>query len=192
MQSIRCFIAVNLPEEIKDEIEKEKQTIIASFPEGTGLLAFKWVKKDNLHITTLFLGDTKTEDMPKVIEKLKQAVVGAGEFTITINKISFGLEQGGIPRLVWLELAENEQLKELSEKISENLNMFCNVPKKNFLGHITLGRVKPWQFKTINPEEVPEINKEINLTFAVKAVDIMESSLKRTGPEYNILQRINL
>ncbi|PIX88575.1 MAG: hypothetical protein COZ30_00470, partial [Candidatus Nealsonbacteria bacterium CG_4_10_14_3_um_filter_36_16] len=54
--------------------------------------------------------------------------------------------------------------------------------------HITLGRIKQWEFRQIEPEERPEVNEEINLTFEVNSIEVMESELKRGGSEYTILE----
>jgi len=58
----------------------------------------------------------------------------------------------------------------------------------NLFPHINLGRIKTWQFRQIEPEERPEINENINLSFEVNSIEIMESRLKRTGPDYTILE----
>ena len=62
----------------------------------------------------------------------------------------------------------------------------------NFSPHITLGRIKTWQLRQIDPEERPEINEDIDLTFEVKSIEIMESRLKRGGVEYTILESVPL
>jgi len=58
----------------------------------------------------------------------------------------------------------------------------------NLTPHITLGRIKTWEFRRMEPEERPEINEDINLNFEVNSIEIMESQLKRNGPDYTILE----
>ena len=64
--------------------------------------------------------------------------------------------------------------------------------EKDYIPHITLGRLKQWEFRAIEPEERPEVNEEIDLSFEVSFIDIMESRLKRGGAEYAILESIPL
>ena len=59
---------------------------------------------------------------------------------------------------------------------------------RGYAPHMTLGRLKQWEFRKIEPEERPEINEEINLSFEVNSIEVMESELKRGGPEYTILE----
>ncbi|PJC00627.1 RNA 2',3'-cyclic phosphodiesterase, partial [bacterium (Candidatus Moisslbacteria) CG_4_9_14_0_8_um_filter_36_20] len=63
---IRSFIAVNLPEEIKEEIKKIIDILGQS---GNGV---KWVEPRNLHLTLHFLGwleEEKIEDVKKILSE---------------------------------------------------------------------------------------------------------------------------
>jgi len=62
------------------------------------------------------------------------------------------------------------------------------VKEFNLSPHITLGRIKTWQFRQIEPEERSEINEDIDLDFEVNSIEIMESQLKKTGPDFTILE----
>jgi len=56
---------------------------------------------------------------------------------------------------------------------------------------MTLGRIRQWQFKRIEKEEIPSLG-EINLKFRVNSIEVMESELKRSGPDYTILKSFPL
>jgi len=76
--------------------------------------------------------------------------------------------------------------------------MFCwkkcgLFPKKEFFApHITLCRINAWQWKQIEPEERPEINENIDLLFTVESIEVMESELKKGGPQYTIFRILSL
>ena len=63
---------------------------------------------------------------------------------------------------------------------------------RGFAPHITLARILEWEFKKINPEEVPEINEDLDLTFSADSIEVMESEMKKGGPKYTILESHNL
>jgi 2'-5' RNA ligase len=44
----------------------------------------------------------------------------------------------------------------------------------------------------MEPEERPEIDEEVNFSFEVKSIEIMESHLKRGGAEYTVLESLPL
>ena len=62
----------------------------------------------------------------------------------------------------------------------------------NLPSHITLGRIKAWEFRKIEPEERPIVDEEINLTFEVNSIEVMDSQLKKGGPTYTILESFPL
>ncbi len=167
----RIFIAINLPEKIKDELVNVSKEIQNLFPEEVGLI--RWTAKDNLHITLSFIGDTKEEEIPKICENIKNISQKQKPFSIKIEKICYGPPNTIPPRMIWAE-------------ITKGVKLLSSTP------HITLGRIKTWQWKQIEPEERPNIERELNLKFEAKSIDIMESILKRTGAEYRVLESIPL
>ena len=182
----RIFIAINLPEEIKNQLAGHQDKWLE--------LPCRWTKKDNLHVTLEFLGYMVDDELINFCRKTRESFSEKKSFNLYLNKICYGppskkppdimnpsdsflrsssfSTKNKTPRMVWV----------MGEKIKEF----------NITPHITLGRIKTWQFKQIDPEERPEINEEINLSFEVKSIEIMESSLKRGGPEYTILESIPL
>jgi len=193
----RIFIAINLPENIKKKLAEYQ----LKWPD----LPIRWTKKDNLHITLIFLGYLSNEELLDVCKITKGAVSQTPSFLINLNKICYGPRTGPpssreglasrpkkIPRMVW---AEGEKSKELGrlQKDLENSLLTSSVKgieseARPYAPHITLGRIKAWEFKNFEPEERPEVNEEINLSFEVSSIDVMESKLKRGGPEYTILE----
>ena len=170
----RIFIAINLPEETKRKLvsyqEKIEELFISSQYDGRGPV--KWTKKDNLHITLEFLGYVADDELLEICRNTRKLASKHKPFTITLNKICYGPLQKMPPRLIWIT----------GEKIG----------KLNFSPHITLGRIKTWQWKQIDPEERPDVEKDINLNFEVNSIEIMESVLKKEGPEYTALESVPL
>lgn len=186
----RIFAAVNLPKEVKEALAREQTEISGFF--GQGFCPIKWVKADNLHITLLFLGEIKEDNVSLVIEASKKTIGQQKPFWIKGGSISaWPIKQREAPRLVWLSMERCPELEKISQNLgqtlkAEDLTRFLD--EKPFMGHITIGRVKTWQWKQIDPEEIPEIAKDIDVSFEVKSIEIMESQLKRGGSEYKVLQ----
>jgi 2'-5' RNA ligase len=156
----RIFIAINLPEEIKKELVKYQ----SKWPG----LPIRWTKKDNLHITLEFLGYLSDDELVKVMQRTKELASKHKPFSISLCKICYGPPGKLPPRMVWV----------VGEKIKEF----------GFSPHITLGRIRTWEWRKIEPEERPAIEEEINLNFGVNSIEVMESQLKRGGAEYTILE----
>jgi 2'-5' RNA ligase len=185
----RIFIAINLPEKIKEEL--------VSFQEKYSELPARWVEKENLHITLAFLGYVKDEDIPKIIEITKNVASKHSPFSIKIVKVSYGPPKVSPPRMVWAIGEKNESLWKLQEDL-KNALMEMKIPQleeeegRGFIPHITLARIRKWEFKQMEPEERPEIDEDVSFSFEVKSIEIMESHLKRGGAEYTILESFSL
>lgn len=156
----RTFIAINLPENIKNKLVECQ----GKWPD----LPVRWTKKENMHITMEFLGYLIDEELIEICQKVKKTASEKEAFSVRLNKICYGPPGKKLPRMIWVTA---ERIKEF-----------------NLSPHITLGRIKTWEFRQIEPEERPEVNEEIDLSFEVNSIEIMESRLKRGGPEYTILE----
>jgi len=160
----RIFIAINLP----DDIRKKLVSYQSQWPD----LPIRWTRQDNLHITLEFLGYISDEELLKVLDEIREMASKHRSFSITLNKICYGPPDKMPPRMVWV--------------MGEKINELGVVP------HITLGRIKTWEWRAIEPEERPEVNEEINLTFDVNSIEVAESQLKRSGPVYTTLESCQL
>lgn len=160
----RIFIAINLPGDVKK--------VLASYAKRWSDLPCKWTKKDNLHITLEFLGDVSDEDLLDVFKETRELAEKHKPFVIKLDRICYGPLGKIPPHMIW---AVGSKIEEL-----------------NLIPHITLARIKKWEWKKIEPEERPQIDENINLEFEVESIEVMESVLKRGGPEYTILESFNL
>ena len=185
----RIFIAINLPEKIRIRLVNYQK----KWPE----LPIRWTKKDNLHITLVFIGYVKDEEIPEICKITKEIAEKNTGFTINLNKICYGPPKKMPPRMVWVSGEKSEELTRLQKGLE---NSFLSSPvkkpvkqeKRLYSPHITLGRIRRWEFRQIEPEERPSVNEDISLSFEVNSIEIMESRLKRTGAEYAVLNSYTL
>lgn len=185
----RIFIAINLPGKIKKKLADYQ----ANWPE----LSVRWTKKENLHITLVFIGYARDEEIPEICKITKEIAEKNRVFTINLNKICYGPPKKMPPRMVWASGEKSEELGKLQQELENSLlaspaKKFIKPEKRAYSPHITLGRIKAWEFRQIEPEERPNVNEDISLSFEVNSIEVMESQLKRTGAEYNILELIPL
>ncbi len=183
----RIFIAINLPEDIKKNLV-DYQT---KWPE----LPIRWTKKENLHITLMFLGYLSDEELLEVLKMTKEIASHQSAFLINLKKIIYGPPKKVPPRMVWAEGEKSKELGKLQKDLENSLLSSEALAKEDltiearpYAPHITLGRIKAWEFRKIEPEERPEVNEEINLNFEVNSIEVMESELKRGGAEYAVLE----
>ena len=196
----RIFIAINLPEEIKKrliEYQEKIEKLFASIDSEDyyGQKLFRWTKKENLHITLLFLGYVREEQLPEIIKATQETTEKYRPFSIFLEKIVYGPSEKKMPRMIWIKGKKSKELTNLKEELENNISQKISQFKKEgreFFPHITLGRIKQWAFKKIPIEERPEISEEILLSFEINSLEIMESQLKPRGPDYFILESFPL
>ena len=182
----RIFIAINLPGDVRKRL--------AGYGKKWTELPAKWTALDNLHITLLFLGDVTDEEIGDICLTAKAVASRHGALDVVLNKISYGPDDKIPPRFIWASGEKNEELSALKKDLQDSLEGKVNLLPdfKIFTPHVTMARISTFQWRTINPEERPEVNESIDLAFTVESIDVMESELKREGPEYTIIESAQL
>jgi 2'-5' RNA ligase len=187
MPKIRAFIAVDLPQDIKMELDK----LIASFRPASGG-GIRWVRAENLHITLRFLGDIDREEVPGLAENIKKNVDGFGRFDLAISGLG-GFPNLQRPRVIWVGAGSGEdRLGELATRV-EKACMESRFGKadKPFSSHLTIGRVKFSQGLGSILEKVENTSFE-TAPFEISAVIVFKSDLFPAGPKYTVLETIRL
>ncbi|MFA6190058.1 MAG: RNA 2',3'-cyclic phosphodiesterase [Candidatus Staskawiczbacteria bacterium] len=178
----RIFIAINLPSDIK------KQLFLYS--EKWLDLPAKWTPKDNLHITLEFLGALTDQEIGEICVVVKEVAERHESFSVNLNKVLYGPPNKMPPKMVWAEGEKSKELAELRQDLENSLGeKVAFVPENRaFAPHITLARISAMEFKYIEPEERPEINENIDLSFTVESIEVMESEMRKGGPIYTVLE----
>jgi 2'-5' RNA ligase len=178
----RIFIAINLPEDIKKEL--------ISYQEKWPELPVRWTRKENLHITLVFIGTVNDEEVLEICKIVRAVAQKHKSFPINFKRVCYGPPGKTPPRMVWIEGEKSREIGGLQQDLENsisNINIGKS-EKREYAPHLTLGRIKEWEFKKIEPEERPEVETDINLNFDVNSIEIMESELRRIGPEYTVLE----
>ena len=178
----RIFVAINIPSQIKKRL--------ADFEHRYQDIPARWTPAENLHITMLFLGSLTDQDLVLVCAAVKNVTQKHESFNIVLNKIAYGPENKIPPRYIWVggEAIEQMQIlkKDLEKALFESIRF--TLDKNVFTPHITLARIKEWEWRAIEIEERPEINENLELTFTVESLEVMESELTRQGPRYIVIE----
>ncbi len=166
-KSRRLFIAVNIPEQAKKEI--------GLFLEAIPKQGWGKVRQENLHLTLAFLGWGNEKQEKKAV-KAMESLQGFGEFETELS--GFGHFEG---RVIWIGSGKGaEEMSTLSKKLNDALG----TKDESFHSHITLARNKGAK-KQEAKDIVEKLRKTMyKRTIAVKSIELMESVLHSSGPEY--------
>jgi 2'-5' RNA ligase len=176
----RLFLALNLPAEIKAKLAN----LIIKLQKGNKNKPIKWVTDDNFHLTLHFLGDTKEERIPELIQKLEPIISGYQILNFQLSSKIDAFPNLADPKVIFLELKElnDGQTLKLQKQTGQALaELGWEINSRPFRLHLTLGRVK---FKTTI--QIPDFNLNIS-DFQVKTIDLMASQLTPNGPIYSVI-----
>lgn len=172
---MRCFIAIDLPDEVKEELSKIQNEIASEKSK------LKFVEPQNLHLTLKFLGEISDYNLNQIKEVLKQ--IKFRKIEARLNDIGIFPSQNYV-RVVWVGLEPSEEIKELRKKIDEVLSNI-NIAKKDkrFESHVTLARVKFILDKKAFAEKLQKVRVK-QLDFNIDSFKLKKSTLTKTGPIY--------
>ncbi len=177
---MRCFLAIEIPDEVKKELARI-QTLI---PESK----MKFVERENLHLTLKFLGELSDFQVNKAKEALKQ--VNFGKFKANLGEVGVFPSQSFV-RVVWVALEPLEKVKELHHLIDAALEKEKFRADSAFESHITLTRVKFIKDKREFFKKLKEV-KVTPIEFTVEKFVLMKSTLTEQGPIYEKIMEYTL
>ncbi len=178
---MRCFIGIELPEHIKENIYEIQKKI------GNNHAKIRWVPKKNLHLTLKFLGELEEEELRMVKETLGS--ITAKKFKVVLGEIGWFSSNVRI-NVIWVDLEPKKEIMNLHGEIELKLAGLIEKDKR-FEVHLTLGRVKLVKDKkklidTINGTALKWDNLFVHEFCLVK------SELSKDGPKYTVLERYQL
>jgi len=182
----RLFIAINLPDNIKDKL--------IDYQKKWTDLPVRWTPKPNLHITLVFIGYVGNDEMYEIANIVKETVGRHNSFDISLERIILGPPHKP-PRMVWAEGEKSEEIAGLKNDLEElllesNNSGYRKQETRAYRPHITLGRIKHEEWRRLSFQ--PKIDEEFNFSFSVESVEVMQSDLKKDGAEYTILESVEL
>ena len=176
MTGVRCFVAVELPSTMREEMGRLNSSIATD--------GLRLVRPELMHITMKFLGDVPQERVGAVAEALGR--VKAAPFSVQVKGI--GSFPGRAVRVVWLGLVGD--FRELYGGIERALIPLGFPPEeRGFSPHVTLGRVgrpSPEMNQKLLAKMAPHTNVDLG-SFKVDRFCLKKSTLTRGGPIYEDL-----
>lgn len=175
---MRCFLAVDVPEDIKDRMSKLQQELAG--------LDTRLVDKESMHFTLKFLGEVDEGKM-KAVAKAASGIK-TPRFTVRIRGIGF-FPAAGFIRVVWAG-TESEQFLSLHIAVNEALSSVF--PKEKPVPHLTLARVRTQKYREELLEFARRHENEDFGAFAPDKITLKKSTLTSKGPVYEDVEVFEL
>jgi 2'-5' RNA ligase len=191
MEQVRCFIAVELPEEVKAGLSRLQAQL-----KSAGQFPVKWVNPYSIHLTLKFLGNVDAERTSQITEAAAEAAQGVSPLNLEIKDLGVFPNPRRV-QVVWVGISgEVDKLLQLQKGIESSLSGLGFAPEaRAFTPHLTLARVRD----RASPEERQKLGEliagtkfEAENAFSVAAIRLMRSQLTREGAIYSQISSIEL
>ncbi len=185
---MRVFIAVNLDQHMRKEIERI-QLEMESKVQG-----IRWVRSELLHITLRFLGEIDRAVIPALSGAMNVIAHKNTSFTLSFSRTGIfpSLKK---PRVIWIGVEKGvEELKGLAMHVDRAIEEILGVKeeksgqkkrqgKEKFKPHLTIGRAKINE--TVHISQDALARKWLCAgTLNVDSFYLMESIITSSGPIY--------
>ena len=177
---MRCFIAIELPEEVKsalsdieDELKKTKADV-------------RWVKPDNIHLTLKFLGNIEEKTTEEIIRKMEDICRRYNPIFLEIKGMG-AFPSLKSPRVVWIGIYDNNNLKSLQEEIDRAMESIgFEGEDRAFTAHLTLGRFRSNTDKNKLLEAMKLHENDVFGSINVQSLSLMRSDLHPRSEERRV------
>ena len=191
MEQVRCFIAIELPDELKAGLTQLQSRLKLGEQPGV-----KWVDPYSTHLTLKFLGSVAVDRIDEITGAIEEAAQGMSPFYLEVKEL------GVFPNLRRVQVAwvgvkgEVDKLGQLQQHIESNLARLGFAPESRpFTPHLTLARLRDQAL----PDERQRFGQlivstrfEAAFTIEVDTISLMRSQLTREGAIYSQISSIGL
>jgi RNA 2',3'-cyclic 3'-phosphodiesterase len=190
-ETLRLFIAVPVPEEVKTEMEKAQAELRGAVPKGL----VRWTRREQFHLTLKFLGNVSALNLEQLTQAVREACRGLTALELSAERIGF-FPDARRPRVVWVGIRDQRQeLLRLQRAIEAASRGFtAEAPEGEFTGHVTLGR-----FKSVRRGELKRLAEVVAGlverrfgAWTADTVEVLRSELVPDGARHTTLASISL
>jgi 2'-5' RNA ligase len=183
---MRCFIAIDVPEDIKNSISILIKGI------NHRAKGIKWVPPEKIHLTLKFLGEIKEERIKEIKDRLDSISSNHRDFDISVSKIG-GFPSLKNPNVLWIGIDYSEDLKRLYEDVEDAMfDLGFEKENRKFFPHLTIARMK--DKRDIDPiiKSLIAFKDKFFGYLKVEEILLMKSVLRPSGAEYSKIEAFKL
>ena len=199
---IRAFLAVELSQELQDELATVQQDLKRRIePEMKRDARISWTQPTSIHLTLKFLGDMNEQVIDPLLVVVEQAIGSQIAVNVPLERLgAFPRPQS--PRVLWVGPLENWDRGAEAKRIAEihgAIEQACEGLRflretKPFSPHLTLARIRVGERQVgAALAKGGVLDRPLSLgSLAVESVVLMKSELKPTGSVYTKLWEVRL
>lgn len=181
--SIRCFVAIELDEAVKNKLMRLQEGLQRELgPKTTGI---RWLRANQMHLTLKFLGDVEDSRIRELCSAISVAASSHSPFDFEIENCGT-FPPHRVARVLWVGISDPQQkLQALQKSVEDSLAEVDFPPEgRKYSAHLTLARIRQAEAGS----RVAELAKKAKpFTCPVQHVTniaLIQSQLTSKGPIY--------
>ena len=194
MSAIRAFIAIELPETIRQQLHTIEQQIQTRAGESARR-AVRWVPAGNMHLTLKFLGEVSANNVEVLARMLQREAAQHQPFEFSISGLG-AFPNPRRPRVIWVGAEIPASMSALQRTIeAETRALGYPGEDRAFSPHLTLGRIS----QNARPDEVNQVARALGELQVgelgkvhVSSIHLFKSDLHPSGAVYTSLHQFPL
>lgn len=183
---MRTFLAIEIDDYIKNKINETQQII-----QDDESASIKYVETENIHLTLKFFGEINEDQLDKIVEITGETIEKYEKYPLKIVNIG-SFPNIYRPRVIWTGIKDKNVTAGLIEELDEKFNEIGFEKERNYVPHITIGRVKHIDNKENLANTLKKLKKRYHGKMEVKSVCIKSSKLTPNGPIYKNIREFKL
>ena len=188
MDTIRAFVALELPTEVKQALAEAQEKIRKANPAAGHVV--KWVDPASIHLTLKFLGETPTAKLDAIVEAMTQAAMRVRPLSLRLGSCGC-FPNARRPRVLWVGVAGDVASLGLLQTALEQTISPLGFPTEGrpFSPHLTLGRVRDEASagERAHLGDLVQATMVATSPFTITHCSLMRSDLRPTGAVYTRL-----
>ena len=154
----------------------------------------RWVDPSLFHLTLQFLGDTETNQIPRLISNLESVGQQIKSFDLVLDGVGHFGSKSSI-RTIWAGSQPSSELRNLFNQVIESTEFLKVDQRPRFSPHLTLARGSDSLTAKESSRIVEVLSERQTIVFGVTKItssELIESTLNPTGPVYKTIKVFNL
>ena len=184
-KTIRSFLAIELDEELVPKIldvQKEFKKTNANI---------KYVPSQNMHFTLKFFGNIDLDMVEDISSAVEKVIKNYSSFDLNIKNCGC-FPNKKVIKVLWLGLEEGSPIKDLQKDLDKEFRKLGFKKEKNFISHLTIGRVKSPKNKKEIREAIEKLEDIEIGQMSVSKICLKKSTLTPQGPIYEDIKVFKL
>ncbi len=182
---MRAFIAIEVSDEVRDNLLKAQERI------GNKAAKIKFVERENFHVTLKFLGEIDEATAEEVKKSLTEIAKRHKKHRVRVKGIGV-FPNPSYVRVIWAGIENDEGIRAIAADVEKEMRRLGFKKDKDFVAHITIGRVKFVRDKLELAMALKDLANEDFGEFEVNAIELKKSTLTPRGPIYETVARFEL